>query len=85
LTEAYTQDGNNMDVPQPVCEVKLALTSNLAVASQSYAQESAMLSALASTSDHQRFNDAKKRCEESQSDCDSAKIALDDHCKVHGC
>jgi len=67
------------------CEIKVGLLSRLSAASLAHAQQTTMLSAHASTSNHDRFNDAMKICAETQTTYEVAWKALEVHLLKHSC
>lgn len=67
------------------CDRKLSLIQGLSVAASRHADLTAVLGAHAGNIDHWDFGIAKADCEQARSDYDTARAALDDHCKQHGC
>jgi len=67
------------------CDIRASLISNLSSASLAHAQQSALLSAHAVSSDHDGFSEAMKVCGETQSAYEAAWSALEAHLLEHGC
>jgi hypothetical protein len=67
------------------CGIKVSLLSNLSSASLAHAQQSALLSAHAASSDHDGFAEAMKICGQTQASYEAAWKALKAHLVKHGC
>jgi hypothetical protein len=67
------------------CVIKAKLLYGLSTASVANAQQTALLSARAVSSDHDGFSELMKHCEEAQASYSRAWDALASHLLKHGC
>ena len=67
------------------CDIKLLLLSQLSAASEAHAHQTALLSAIATSGDHDEFSDALGRCSGMQRMYEAVKNAVAKRRKEHGC
>jgi hypothetical protein len=68
-----------------MCDIKLSLIQVLSNAASRHSNLTAILGAQVGKLKRKDFRVAKSDCEAAASVYDAARIALDDHCKAHGC
>ena len=67
------------------CDIKLSLLSQLTAASEAHAHQTALLSAIAVSGDHDEFSTALQRCGGMQRMYEAAENAIKKHRCEHGC
>jgi hypothetical protein len=68
-----------------MCDIKLSLIQVLSNAASRHGNLTAIMGARVGKATPKDFRAAKSDCKAAASVYDAARIALDDHCKVHGC
>jgi hypothetical protein len=66
------------------CETKVQLLAELSSATLAHAPQTALLSAMAATSDHDSFSETRRDCEQTERTYEVAKAAFDSHRSEHG-
>ena len=67
------------------CDIKISLLSQLSAVSEAHAHQTALLTAIAASGDHDEFTRAIDRCSGMQRMYDAAKHAFEAHRSEHGC
>jgi mannitol/fructose-specific phosphotransferase system IIA component (Ntr-type) len=67
------------------CDIKLSLLSQLLAATDAHAHQSALLSAIAMSGNHDEFSEALERCGGIQRMYEAAKKSIEKHQQEHGC